>query len=102
MIDKNEKKISTRSIKWGIVGLGNIAHKFASDLKRVPQAELIAVASSDIERAKAFQNEFEGQKAYGSYEELFEDPEIEVVYIASLNQNHKTMEIISTDSRFPF
>ena len=95
MIDKNEKKISTRSIKWGIVGLGNIAHKFASDLKRVPQAELIAVASSDSERAKAFQNEFEGQKAYGSYEELFEDPEIEVVYIASLNQNHKTMSMVA-------
>lgn len=98
MIDKNEKKISTRSIKWGIVGLGNIAHKFASDLKRVPQAELIAVASSDSERAKAFQNEFEGQKAYGSYEELFEDPEIEVVYIASLNQNHKTMSMAALRS----
>ena len=82
-----------RKIRWGIAGLGNIAHKFASDLKGVAQAELVAVASSNMDRAKAFQKEFEGQKAYDSYTDLFHDPEVEVIYIASLNQNHKEMTL---------
>jgi len=82
-----------KTIKWGIAGLGNIARKFAGDLKGVPQAELVAVASSDIDRAKTFQSEFDGQKAYDNYEDLYRDPEIEVIYIASLNQNHKAMSM---------
>ena len=83
----------SRKIKWGIAGLGNIAHKFASDLKRVSQAELVAVASSDGNRSRVFQKEFDAQKAYDSYDDLYLNPEIEVVYIASLNQNHKAMVI---------
>lgn len=43
-----------RTVGWGILGLGNIAHKFATDLLLVKNTELIAVASSDLERAKAF------------------------------------------------
>ena len=82
-----------KTIKWGIAGLGNIARKFAGDLKGVPQAELVAVASSDIDRAKTFHSEFDGQKAYDNYEDLYRDPEIEVIYIASLNQNHKAMSM---------
>lgn len=93
MNKKNENNNSLRKVKWGIVGLGNIAHKFASDLMGVSQAELIAVGSSNLERAKTFQKEFDGQKAYGSYQELFDDPEVEIVYIASLNQNHKAMTL---------
>ena len=83
----------SKKIKWGIAGLGNIARKFARDLIGAPQAELIAVASSDIDRAKAFQSEFDAQKAYDNYEDLYHDPEIEVIYIASLNQNHKSMSL---------
>jgi scyllo-inositol 2-dehydrogenase (NADP+) len=83
----------SRKIKWGIAGLGKIAHKFAGDLNRVSRAELVAVAASDRKRANAFQKEFGAQKAYDSYEDLYLDPEIEVVYIASLNQNHKAMTI---------
>ena len=81
----------TKTIKWGIAGLGNIARKFAGDLKLVAQAELVGVASTNRDRAMAFQKEFNGQKAYGNYEDLYRDPEIEVIYIASLNQNHKAM-----------
>jgi predicted dehydrogenase len=59
---------------------------------------LIAVASSDIDRAKTFQSEFDAQKAYDNYEDLYRDPEIEVIYIASLNQNHKSMSMAGTPS----
>jgi predicted dehydrogenase len=82
-----------RKIRWGIAGLGNIAHKFASDLKEVDQAELVAVASSNMDRAHSFQKKFKGQKAYDSYTDLYHDPEVEVIYIASLNQNHKEMTL---------
>ena len=82
-----------KKIKWGIAGLGNIAKKFVGDLKLVPQAELVGVASVDGDRAIAFQEEFDGKKAYDNYDDLYRDPEIEVVYIASLNQNHKAMTI---------
>ncbi len=82
-----------RIIKWGIAGLGNIAHKFAGDLKENTQAELVAVASKNIDRALAFQKKFDGHKAYDSYDDLYHDTEIEVVYIASFNQNHKAMTL---------
>ena len=53
----------SRKIKWGIAGLGKIAHKFAGDLNRVSRAELVAVAASDRKRANAFKKEFGAQKA---------------------------------------
>ena len=87
-----------RKIRWGIAGLGKIAHKFAEDLKRVAQAELVAVASTDGNRARAFQKEFEVQKAYDSYTDLYDDPEVELIYIASLNQNHKAMTIAALEA----
>ncbi|MEC7173647.1 MAG: Gfo/Idh/MocA family oxidoreductase [Bacteroidota bacterium] len=87
-----------RKIKWGIAGLGNIARKFAGDLKLVPQAKLIGVASTNGDRAKAFQEEFDGQKAYDNYDDLYRDSEIEIIYIASLNQNHKAMTIAALNA----
>ncbi len=81
----------TKTIKWGIAGLGNIARKFARDLKGVAQAELVGVASTNRDRALAFQKEYDGEKVYDNYKGLFCDPEIEIIYIASLNQNHKAM-----------
>lgn len=82
-----------KKIKWGIVGLGNIAKKFASDLNLVPDAELVAVASSDIRRAESFKNDFNANRHYGNYEDLFNDLKVEVVYIAGLNNHHKTVAL---------
>lgn len=82
-----------KKIKWGIAGLGNIAKKFASDLNLVPEAQLVAVASSDIRRAESFKNDFNAHRYYGSYEDLFNDPEVLVVYVAGLNNHHKTVAL---------
>lgn len=76
-------------IAWGIVGLGNIARTFAADLALVPGARLQAVASRDLKKAIAFAEEFGAGRAYGSYEDLFADPEVAVVYIASPHSFHK-------------
>ena len=76
-------------IKWGILGLGKIAHKFASDLILVEDCELTAVASSNEDRAKVFAKEFGVNTFYGDYESLYADNSVKIIYIASLNQNHQ-------------
>ena len=84
---------SKHTIKWGIIGLGNIARLFAEDLKLVEDAALVAVASSNLERATAFAQEFDANKAYGSYAELFADPEVDIVYIATYHHTHSTFSV---------
>jgi predicted dehydrogenase len=73
---------------WGIIGPGKIAHKFASDLRLVKNAKLYAVASHDITRAKSFAQIYGAEKAYGSYEELASDSNVDIVYIASRHVGH--------------
>ena len=77
------------TVAWGIVGLGNIAGKFAGDLALVPDTRLRAVASRDLHKARSFSQEFGAEQAFGSYEELFNDPVVEVVYIASPHSFHR-------------
>ena len=81
------------TIKWGIIGLGKIAHSFASDLALIPEAELTAVASSDLERAKVFANQFNSKAYYDSYETLLQDPSIQIIYIATLHPDHQKWSI---------
>ena len=82
-----------KKIRWGIVGLGNIAKKFAADLSLVPDCVLQAVASSDALRAEQFAQKHKAQKAYSNYDQLFSDPEVDLVYIASLNPKHADLTI---------
>lgn len=74
--------------KWGILGPGKIAHKFAKDLAEVPGAELYAVASRSITKAEEFAKEFNATKFYGSYEELVNDKDVDIVYIATPHVFH--------------
>ena len=75
-------------INWGIIGLGNIAHKFASDLKLSQDSVLQGVASRDLGKATAFAKKFGALKAYGSYLELATNPDIDIVYIATPHAMH--------------
>ncbi len=77
-----------KTINWGIIAPGRIAHKFASDLKLVPGSTLKAVASRSLSRSRDFAELFSVEKAYGSYEELVNDNEVDVVYIASPHTFH--------------
>jgi len=77
-----------KKIRWGILGTGTIAHKFASDLKFVENAELVAVGSRSLENAKIFAEEFNIQLSFGSYEELAKCDEIDIVSIATPNNLH--------------
>ncbi|MET2983901.1 Gfo/Idh/MocA family protein [Aureibaculum conchae] len=80
--------METLKIKWGIVGCGNIANKFVSDLALVEDAELQAVASRNLEKADAFGQKHNSKKCYGSYDELFLDSDVDIVYIATPHNSH--------------
>lgn len=85
--------MGNRSIKWGIVGLGNIASQFASDLVLIENAELTAVASRDLTKAEEFGGKFNALRMYNSYDLLFEDSEVEIVYIATPHNSHVELSI---------
>ena len=80
--------IMSKTYNWAILGCGKIARKFASDLKTLPNARLYAAASRSIEKAQSFADEMGCEKAYGSYEEMVNDPNVDVVYIASPHSHH--------------
>ena len=72
----------------GIIGAGNIAGTIADTLKSMNGFDAYAVASRDIEKAQSFAAEHNIEKAYGSYEELLQDEDVELIYIATVNSNH--------------
>ena len=78
-----------RTIRWGIIGAGHIAVKFATALNSLTDTELTAIASRSIDKAYEFAERFHVGKAYGSYEELVKDSDIDVIYIATPHTEHK-------------
>jgi len=77
-----------KTIRWGILGAGRIARKFASDLKLVEDAELIAIGSRSQQGADDFGNEFGIKYRHDSYEALVSNPEVDVIYIATPHNLH--------------
>jgi len=90
---KESPMIATKKINWGIIGLGNIANAFAKDLSLVPNATLRAVASRTKKKAKEFAKNHGAEKAYGSYEKLFKDDAIDIIYIATPHNSHANLSI---------
>ncbi len=78
-----------KTYNWAVLGCGKIARKFSNDLKLLPNARLYAAASRDAERAGEFAKEFGFEKAYGSYEEMVQDTEVDAVYIATPHSFHR-------------
>lgn len=74
-------------VSWGIIGLGSIANDFASAFKS-DKAVLTAVGSRTLEKAEEFARQHNVPNAYGSYEELLADKEIDIVYLATPNSYH--------------
>lgn len=77
-----------KKVRWGILGLGKIADKFAHDLKLSKNAALLSVASREVRKAQAFGQQFNVEKCYGTYEELVDDPEIDIIYVATPHVFH--------------
>jgi predicted dehydrogenase len=78
-----------KKVKWGIISTGWIAGKFAADLVHARNGELYAVGSRSIESANEFAEKYQIPHAYGSYEDLLSDPEVDAVYIGTPHPFHK-------------
>ncbi|MGB5444038.1 MAG: Gfo/Idh/MocA family oxidoreductase [Psychromonas sp.] len=88
------KSLKNRNIRWGIIGLGNIANQFATDLLTVKGAELYAVASRTQQKADDFAEKYQATKAYDSYQALVNDKNVDAVYIATPHALHKENAIL--------
>jgi predicted dehydrogenase len=75
-------------VRWGIIATGGIAHTFATDLARVPDASLVAVGSRSQESADAFADEFDIPHRHASYAALAEDPDVDAVYVSPPHPYH--------------
>jgi D-xylose 1-dehydrogenase (NADP+, D-xylono-1,5-lactone-forming) len=83
----------TSPVKWGIVSTADINRKVIPGAHVSEKVDLVAVASRDQARADAYGREWEIPRAYGSYEALLDDPEIEAVYISLPNTMHAEWSI---------
>lgn len=72
----------------GIMGAGHIAEKMAWTLTQMPETEAYAIASRSIDKARWFADKYGFRKAYGSYEEMLDDPQVELVYVATPHSFH--------------
>lgn len=75
-------------VRWGILGCGRIARKFADDLRLVADAELTAMASRNRETLEQFAKDFPSKHLHNSYEALANNMEVDVIYVATPHSHH--------------
>ena len=88
----------TAAVRWGILGTGTIAHSFAEGLRAVPDARLVGIGSRTHATAASFAARFGIPHAYGSYRELAEAENIDVIYIATPNIRHREDCLLCIDA----
>jgi predicted dehydrogenase len=89
------------AIRWGIIAPGGIAHTFAEAVTVGTASRVVAVGSRSSERARDFADEFAIQTAYGSYEELVADDEVDAVYVASPHSEHRDHALLAIEAGKP-
>jgi len=92
-----------RPVRWGFLGAGGIAGKLAQDLAGTPGNVLAAVATRDLDRAEDFARRFGsgGGHAYGDYRALVEDPDVDVVYVATTHPVHREQALLAIEAGKP-
>ena len=86
--------------KWGILGPGGIAKAFAEDLKLLQGHSIAAVGSRSISNAQSFADTY-GGSAYGSYEDLVADSQVDAIYVATPHPAHKDNVILALNAGKP-
>ncbi len=91
--------MNNNKVKWGVLGVASIAtRKVIPGMQKSARCEIAAIASRDLEKAKHAAQELHIAKAYGSYEELLADPEIEAVYNPLPNHLHVPWSIKAAEA----
>ena len=93
--------IDAPAIRWGVLAPGGIARSWASALHATTASRVVAVGSRSLERAQAFASEFGGGRAYGDYESLVADPEVDAIYVASPHSHHHEHALLALDAGKP-
>jgi len=86
---------------WGIIGTGGIARAFATDIAHLGDHEIAGVGSRNLETAKEFVKTIPSAKAYGNYDELINDSEIDAIYVATPHPSHKQNVIAALNAKKP-
>ena len=88
-------------VKWGIVGLGNMAHKFAQSINEVDNAQLSGIASLNKSRLSAFKSNFgiSEEDSFLDYSELIKSNKVDSIYIATLNNSHLDLIIKCAENK---
>ena len=88
-------EVEETKFNWGILGAGKIARKLVKSSWSVPGCKVLAVASNTPGKAADFASDLEIEKAYGCYEDLVADPEIDIVYIANTHNSHESAALMA-------
>ena len=88
-------------VRWGFLGAGSIANRLGEGLMQVDDAELLAVGSRTADRRQALAERFGVPRQYATYEELVQDPDIDVVYIATPHNLHREHSILALEAGKP-
>ena len=86
---------------WGIIGTGGIARAFATDIAHLSDHIIAAVGSRNLETAENFVKSIPGAKAYGSYEALINDSDIDAIYVATPHPSHKENVLAALKAKKP-
>jgi predicted dehydrogenase len=90
-----------KNYRWGILGAGRIAGKFGEALCFTEGAEVYAVASRDIDNAKAYANKYKATKVYDKYADLVNDENVDIIYIATPHVFHYQQTMLCLDNSKP-
>jgi len=88
-------------LRWGVLAPGWIAGQFAAALRRGTRQEIVAAGSRSFDRARAFAEEHGAPTAYGSYDELVHDPQVDIVYVASPHSEHHRQARLALEAGKP-
>ena len=88
----------TTPLRWGIAATGSIAASMCEALRTLPDAEIVAVGSRSQDAADRFAQRYGITRAHGSYEALWADDDVDIVYVASPHSHHHAMTIAALDA----
>lgn len=98
MATTDQTEPSERPLRWGVIGTGGIAAKFAQDLRHLPDAQLVAVGSRSQATADAFAQKHGAERAHPSYAELVADPDVDAVYVSTPHPMHRDDALLAIEA----
>lgn len=80
-------------LRWGILGAGHIARRFAREVPEHTLSTIAAVGARELSRAQVFADELAIERAHGSYADLIADPDVDAIYLATINSTHRDLAL---------